>query len=80
MPLRKRKAPVAPAPETSPESVLSLTDLKTRSMQDLMDLADQYQVENASSLRKQELAPMQLYAGAGRRVRFAFANPALPPA
>ena len=54
MPLRKRKA-VAPAPETSPESVLSLTDLKTRSMQDLMDLADQYQVENASSLRKQEL-------------------------
>ena len=55
MPLRKRKAPVAPAPETSPESVLSLTDLKTRSMQDLMDLADQYQVENASSLRKQEL-------------------------
>ena len=55
MPLRKRKSPVAPAPETSPESVLSLTDLKTRSMQDLMDLADQYQVENASSLRKQEL-------------------------
>ncbi|PWM69112.1 MAG: transcription termination factor Rho [Desulfovibrionaceae bacterium] len=53
--MRKRKAPVAPAPETSPESVLSLTDLKTRSMQDLMDLADQYQVENASSLRKQEL-------------------------
>lgn len=55
MPLRKRKAPAAPSPETSPESVLSLTDLKTRSMQDLMDLADQYQVENASSLRKQEL-------------------------
>ena len=55
MPLRKRKVPVAPTPETSPESVLSLTDLKTRSMQDLMDLADQYQVENASSLRKQEL-------------------------
>ncbi len=55
MPLRKRKALVAPEPETSPESVLSLTDLKTRSMQDLMDLADLYQVENASSLRKQEL-------------------------
>lgn len=55
MPLRKRKAPAAPASEVSPESVLSLTDLKTRSMQDLMDLADQYQVENASSLRKQEL-------------------------
>lgn len=55
MPLRKTRVPVAPDPETSPESVLSLTDLKTRSMQDLMDLADQYQVENASSLRKQEL-------------------------
>ncbi|MCH5277735.1 MAG: Rho termination factor N-terminal domain-containing protein, partial [Desulfovibrionaceae bacterium] len=55
MPLRKRKVPAAPTPEASPESVLSLTDLKTRSMQDLMDLADQYQVENASSLRKQEL-------------------------
>ncbi len=44
-----------PRPKRPPESVLSLTDLKTRSMQDLMDLADQYQVENASSLRKQEL-------------------------
>lgn len=55
MPIRKRKTPVSPSAEVSPESVLSLTDLKTRSMQDLMELADQYQVENASSLRKQEL-------------------------
>jgi len=54
MPLRKKRTP-APVADVSPESVLSLTDLKTRSMQDLMDLADQYQVENASSLRKQEL-------------------------
>lgn len=55
MPMQKRKAPVAPPSETSPETFLSLTDLKTRSMPDLMDLAEQYQVENASSLRKQEL-------------------------
>ena len=61
MPARKKKTePVpndAPAPEIEvfADSVLSLTDLKTRNMQDLMDLAEQYQVESASSLRKQEL-------------------------
>ena len=37
------------------DSALSLTDLKTRSMQELMDLAEQYEIENASSMRKQEL-------------------------
>lgn len=36
-------------------SMLNLTDLKTRSMQELMELADQYEIENASSMRKQEL-------------------------
>lgn len=39
----------------APESILNLTDLKNRSMQDLMELAEQYQVETASSMRKQEL-------------------------
>ncbi len=37
------------------ESALSLTDLKTKSMHELMELAEQYSVENASSMRKQEL-------------------------
>ena len=59
MPIRKRKAPVEPeTAESAPildESVLNLTELKTRKMQDLMDLADKYQLENASSMRKQEL-------------------------
>lgn len=47
--------PAAVSLRVSADSVLSLTDLKTRSMHDLMLLAEQYQVENASSLRKQEL-------------------------
>ena len=59
MPIRKRKAPVEPAMEApapiAEESVLNLTELKTRKMQDLMDLAEKYQLENASSMRKQEL-------------------------
>ena len=59
MPIRKRKAPVEPEMEVtapvSEESVLNLTELKTRKMQDLMDLAEKYQLENASSMRKQEL-------------------------
>lgn len=37
------------------ESMLNLTDLKTRNMPELMELADQYEIENASSMRKQEL-------------------------
>ncbi|WP_298068203.1 transcription termination factor Rho [uncultured Mailhella sp.] len=59
MPVRKRKAPVEPENEDTlsilDESVLNLTELKTRKMQDLMDLAEKYQLENASSMRKQEL-------------------------
>ncbi len=48
--MRKKKV----APENM-ESALSLSELKTRSMQELMELAEQYAVENASSMRKQEL-------------------------
>lgn len=50
-PVRKKKA----EPELLSDSTLSLTDLKTRSMQDLMELAEKYEIENASSMRKQEL-------------------------
>jgi transcription termination factor Rho len=49
--MRKKKA----SPTLLSDSALSLTDLKTRSMQELMDLAEQYEIENASSMRKQEL-------------------------
>lgn len=55
---RKRKSTANPADAFAagaPESILNLTDLKNRSMQDLMELAEQYQVETASSMRKQEL-------------------------
>lgn len=37
------------------DSFLSLSELKTRSMNELMDLAEKYQLDNASSMRKQEL-------------------------
>ena len=37
------------------ETFLSLSELKTRSMNELMDLAEKYQLDNASSMRKQEL-------------------------
>ncbi len=36
-------------------NMLSLQDLKVKSMAELMELAEQYQIENSSSLRKQEL-------------------------
>ena len=48
--MRKKK----PLP-TFAESAMSLTELKTKSMPDLMELAEQFNVENASSMRKQEL-------------------------
>lgn len=57
-PFSGKKNPATPvdAPAVSaPESILNLTDLKNRSMQDLMALAEQYQVDTASSMRKQEL-------------------------
>ena len=41
---------------TTPEEIgMSLSDLKTKSMPELMELSEQYNIENASSLRKQEL-------------------------
>ncbi|MCR4667052.1 MAG: transcription termination factor Rho [Desulfovibrio sp.] len=48
---KKKQTP----PTLSPETPLNLSDLKTSSMQELMILAEQYAVENASSMRKQEL-------------------------
>ncbi len=35
--------------------ILSLSELKTKNMIELMELAEEYQLENASSMRKQEL-------------------------
>ncbi len=37
------------------ESGMNLSELKTKSMTDLMELAEQFEIENASSMRKQEL-------------------------
>ncbi len=42
-------------PAPSRDAFLSLSELKTRSMNELMDLAEKYQLDNASSLRKQDL-------------------------
>ena len=59
MPLRKRRLPVEEEQESPPnvldESVLNLSELKTLSMQELMVLAEKYQLENISAMRKQEL-------------------------
>ena len=57
MPLRKRRTPVEAEQESTPdvldESVLNLSELKTLSMQELMSLAEKYQLENVSAMRKQ---------------------------
>ena len=59
MPLRKRKLPVEHESDAAmnvlDNSVLNLTELKTLSMQELMELAEKYQLENVSAMRKQEL-------------------------
>jgi len=39
----------------SDDSSMSLSNLKTKSMQELMDLSEQFNIESASSMRKQEL-------------------------
>ncbi len=52
--MRKKKE-TQELPEEVIESVLNLSELKTKTMQDLMELAEQYNLENASSMRKQEL-------------------------
>ena len=41
--------------DTILESGMNLSELKVKSMTELMALADEFNVENASSLRKQEL-------------------------
>ncbi len=50
---KKKESPEMP--EEVIESVLNLSELKTKTMHDLMVLAEQYSLENASSMRKQEL-------------------------
>ena len=49
-----RKKKTTSGPDTL-ESGMNLSELKVKSMTELMALADEYNVENASSLRKQEL-------------------------
>ena len=51
--MRKKKNPSAS--DTILESGMNLSELKVKSMTELMALADEFNVENASSLRKQEL-------------------------
>ncbi len=59
---RKGPAPKKPAPKAGSNgngngngSKINLTELKRKSMQELLDLALEFQVENPSGLRKQEL-------------------------
>ncbi len=49
--MRKKKTP----PVLEPEAGMNLSELKTKSMVELMELAETYNVENASNMRKQEL-------------------------
>lgn len=55
--MRKKKTLVESLEDDSVMSLtdMSLTELKTTSMPVLMDLAERYEIENASSMRKQEL-------------------------
>ena len=50
-----RKKKTTSASDTILESGMNLSELKVKSMTELMALADEFNVENASSLRKQEL-------------------------
>ena len=50
-----RKKKTTSASDTTLESGMNLSELKVKSMTELMALADEFNVENASSLRKQEL-------------------------
>ena len=49
-----KKKKIAP-PNLETDATLNLSDLKNCSMQELMQLAEQYSIENASGMRKQEL-------------------------
>ena len=55
--MRKKKTPPPVEAELTEfvDSGMNLTELKTKSMVDLMELAEQFNVENASNMRKQEL-------------------------
>jgi transcription termination factor Rho len=54
-PLLMRKKKTSPTAVLDTESGMNLSELKTKSMTDLMDLAEQFNVESASNMRKQEL-------------------------
>ncbi len=53
--MRKKKTPPPVVQEEIEPSGMNLSELKTKSMLELMELAEQYNVENASNMRKQEL-------------------------
>ena len=50
--MRKKKVATE---EVQEGATMSLTELKNMSMSVLMELAEKYEIENASSMRKQEL-------------------------
>ena len=50
----RKKKPSASATECL-ESTMNLSELKIKSMLDLMALAEEFEIENASNMRKQEL-------------------------
>ena len=52
--------------EVQEGATMSLTELKNMSMSVLMELAEKYEIENASSMRKQELIFAMLQACASR--------------
>lgn len=53
--MRKKKSPTTESEQQSQESTMNLSELKIKSMTELMELAEEFDVENASSMRKQEL-------------------------
>ena len=61
--MRKKKTGVEPLQEGS---TMSLTELKNMSMPMLMEMAEQYEIENVSAMRKQELIFSMLQACASR--------------
>ena len=61
--MRKKKVATE---EVQEGAMMSLTELKNMSMSVLMELAEKYEIENASSMRKQELIFAMLQACASR--------------
>lgn len=65
--MRKKKIiPEAETMEQEEGSTMNLSQLKTMSMPALMELAEEHQIENASSMRKQELIFSMLQSCASR--------------